>query len=328
MNIMILSPGRRVDVVEFFHLALKAVGGKVITVDMTPYASGLYSGDSYYCVHKDLSAPDAYIRKTIEIGQMEKADAVLTLVDPELPLLAQYRDLYLQNGICPILSEGDLAQVTLDKYSFYEAFREIIPLVPTFINKEDILVQTRKGDVLYPIIAKPRGGSGSDGLCTISTEEEFLSFSKEGYIFQPFFKKKEYGCDVYFDLVDGGIKRIFIKEKIKMRCGETDQAISVHSDSITNLILKLEGKGFRGPVDIDVFETFEGTYVINEINPRFGGGYPLAYHCGQNFMDCIVTNLLGKPVTQQLGDYTDGIIMMKYNGLFFTEQKNLALSEN
>lgn len=328
MNIMILSPGRRVDIVEYFRDALHQEGGRVITVDMSPLASGLYNGDVYYCINKDFGNIEPYVRKTIEIGRKEKADAVLTLIDPELPIIVKYKELYLQNGIIPIISDGDLAEKTIDKYMFYEAFRNEIPVVPTFQEKGAIIKAIRDGRISYPIFAKPQGGSGSEGLRTLSTEEELLFFSGEKYIFQPFSKKKEFGCDVYFDMCDGQIKRLFIKEKINMRSGETDKSISVHNENIVNLIMRLEGRGFKGPVDVDVFEDFDGNYVINEINPRIGGGYPHAYHCGQNFMECIIKNIRGERVDREIGNYKDGIIMMKYNGLFFIEQDKLALKEN
>ena len=51
--------------------------------------------------------------------------------------------------------------------------------------------------------------------------------------------------------------------------------------------------GYRGQIDIDIFE-IGGDYYISEVNPRFGGGYPHAYECGCNHMDLIVNNLSGK----------------------------------
>ncbi len=96
-----------------------------------------------------------------------------------------------------------------------------------------------------------------------------------------------------------------------MRSGKTDKYISIHNERILAVIRNLEGIGFRDPIDVNVFEGFEGHYLINEINPRFGGGYPHAYYCGQNFMDCIVQNLAGNEITEDIGNYEGGIVMMK-----------------
>ena len=70
--------------------------------------------------------------------------------------------------------------------------------------------------------------------------------------------------------------------------------------------------GYRGQIDIDIFE-IGGDYYISEVNPRFGGGYPHAYECGCNHMDLIVNNLSGKTNTVNIGNYSEDIYMMKYN---------------
>ena len=52
-----------------------------------------------------------------------------------------------------------------------------------------------------------------------------------------------------------------------MRAGETDKAISVHSQNVINEVLKVQNiKGLYGPIDIDVFVSNDGEVYINEIN--------------------------------------------------------------
>ena len=65
-------------------------------------------------------------------------------------------------------------------------------------------------------------------------------------------------------------------------------------------------------IDIDIFE-IGGSYYISEVNPRFGGGYPHAYECGCDHMKLIVNNLEGKSNPVNIGNYAEGIHMMKYN---------------
>ena len=70
--------------------------------------------------------------------------------------------------------------------------------------------------------------------------------------------------------------------------------------------------GYIGQIDIDIFE-IDGEYYISEVNPRFGGGYPHAYECGCNHMNLILENLKGIKNQKNIGNYEDGICMMKYN---------------
>lgn len=324
MNILILSPGRRVEIVNYFKSEIKKSDGKVVTLDMNPYTVALYSGDKQYCIEKDFDNTGLYMKQILHVCDQEKINAVLTLIDPELPLLASYREELLEIGVFPIVSNKELVDFTLDKYLFYEKFRDIVPLVQTWKDKESLIEAIEKNIVSFPIFTKPRKGSGSIGLTTIMNLDELKNFkSTEEYIYQPYLKKKEYGIDAYFDLISGHITNYFIKEKVGMRCGETDKSISVYDEKIVSLLQKLNGQGFIGPVDIDVFKDFKDEYYINEINPRFGGGYPHAYYCGVNFIKSLINNLNGKKTGCQFGEYEEGIVMMKYNNLFFTKKSSI-----
>src|SRR5699024_9044184 len=127
-------------------------------------------------------------------------------------------------------------------------------------------------------------------------------------------KDKEFGIDVYIDMISGDLVDLFIKEKIRMRAGETDKSISIHNDKIEKLVKQfIEQTDFIGPIDIDCFE-YNGNYYISEINPRFGGGYPHAYEMGCNFMDYIVYNLQDEINETYKGfNYEKDYVMMKYD---------------
>ena len=47
------------------------------------------------------------------------------------------------------------------------------------------------------------------------------------------------------------------------------------------------------------------------MNPRFGGGYPHAYECGVNVPKMII--IISVVSQQEIGNYDEGIYMMKYN---------------
>src|SRR5690625_4589301 len=100
----------------------------------------------------------------------------------------------------------------------------------------------------------------------------------------------EYGVDVYVDMISNEPVSIFIKEKIAMRAGETDKSVSVKDEQLFELIKRFVKKiAFKGIIDIDVFKV-NGQYYISEVNPRFGGGYPHAYECGENVPQMIIYN--------------------------------------
>ncbi|NLK95019.1 MAG: ATP-grasp domain-containing protein [Clostridiales bacterium] len=325
MNIMILSPGRRVDIVEYFKLAVHKVGGKVFTADMSKYAPALYSGDEHFVINKDFNNLDKYIQDVINICKDKEVNAIITLIDPELVLLAENYDKFKKNGIIPIVSDYDEIINTFDKYAFATSLKNKINVIPTFNGYEDAINAIENGELKFPIFAKVRNGSGSEGIGRINSIYELQGYKdKKNFIFQPCILKKEYGVDVYFDMISGKIVSIFIKHKINMRSGETDKSISIYREDIVREIMKLQEMKFKGPIDVDVFEDESGMLYINEINPRFGGGYPHAYNSGVNFIDKIVNNLNGKENETSIGQYKKDLVMMKYNGTFFIEKENLG----
>lgn len=321
MNLMILSPGRRVDIVEYFKKEFHVNKGFVYTLDITKYSSALYYGDDYFVIEKDFSNLDKYINKVIDICISKKVDAVITLIDPELELLAKNKAKFESNGIIPIVSDLETISLTFDKYIFFEKLRDSFPVVPTWKSVHDCLLAINNREVCFPIFAKIRNGSGSVGICKVEDLNALKSYSSfDNYVFQPYLLKNEYGMDMYFDMISGKLVSYFIKKKINMRSGETDKSISIKNRELENLALKLTSFNFRGPIDMDIFEDSDGNFIINEINPRIGGGYPHAYNCGVNFMKKIVNNLNGIENIVELGAYEENIVMMKYNSALYMKQ--------
>ena len=167
----------------------------------------------------------------------------------------------------------------------------------------------------YPVFVKPVKGSASIHINKVNSakEIEVLFDLYDDLMIQEFMDGQEYGADVYLDMISGKCTDIFIKKKIKMRAGETDKSVSVKDEKLFELIRKFaEDCGFRGMIDIDIFEIGD-TYYISEVNPRFGGGYPHAYACGVNMPKAVITNLAGQENEVRIGNYAENICMMKYN---------------
>ena len=87
MNILILSAGTRNKVVEYFRKSMK---GKVIATDMSCLAPAIYETDKYYIVPR-MTEP-GYLEKILSICKKEEITGVLSLIDPELSLLAKNKE--------------------------------------------------------------------------------------------------------------------------------------------------------------------------------------------------------------------------------------------
>lgn len=317
MNILVTSAGRRVKIIEYFKEAVEKVNGKVITTDCDAHAPAVYFSDDYEIVPR-IDNPN-YINILLEICKKHDINAIISLIDPELELLASNKKVFDYHNIQLILSPEDMVNISFDKMKTFKYLNnKEIPSVPTYDNLDEVKDLLKFNKLSYPLVVKPAKGSASIGLYIVSNETELNEafYKLEGQIIQPFYKDKEFGIDVYIDMINGELVDLFIKEKIRMRAGETDKSISVHNKEIEELIKKMiEKTNFKGPIDIDCFE-FNGKYYISEINPRFGGGYPHAYELGCNFMEYIVRNLeKQKNETYDTYKYKANVVMMKYDHL-------------
>src|SRR5699024_6008732 len=168
-----------------------------------------------------------------------KIKAIISLIDPELELLANNKEKFDERHIELILSPAKTVEMAFDKYDTYNYLNNKgIQSVLTYndLNKALELLEQKK--LSYPLVVKPVKGSASEGLFFVNNKVELTeAYNKlEGQIIQPFYKDREYGVDVYIDMINGQVIDIFIKEKLRMRSGETDKSISVHNEKIETLV--------------------------------------------------------------------------------------------
>lgn len=313
MNVLILSCGTRNKVVQSFKKAFAGCG-KVIATDCSAVAPALYDADSHYIVPR-ITAPD-YLDVILDICEKEQIKAVLSLIDPELSLLAKHAEKFAALGVTIIGSSYELCERSLDKYDMYLWLKDRgYNCARSYMDWNSFQADVDAGELAYPVFVKPAKGSASISISKAEDAETalFLFDHGEGMMLQEFLRGQEIGADVYIDMVSGEVVSIFTKKKLVMRAGETDKAVSFKDEKLFALIEKfvLES-GFRGQIDIDIFE-IDGEYYISEVNPRFGGGYPHAYACGCDHMSLIRTNLQGKANPKRIGAYEEGVYMMKYN---------------
>ncbi len=319
MNILILSAGTRNKVVQYFKKEL-GDNGNVIATDCSNLAPAIYDADKFYLVPR-IDDPD-YLNLILDICKKENIKAVLSLIDPELSLLARERDRFLEIGTTPLVSSYELVETCFDKYRMYCLLKEKgFHTVRCFTNHLDFFEAVEAGEVQYPVFVKPITGSASNNINKVSRREDVQSLFEryDGLMIQEFMDGIEYGADVYVDLVSGKTSAIFVKRKIKMRAGETDKSVSFKDPALFELIKTfVETCGFRGMLDLDIFY-INGNYYISEVNPRFGGGYPHAYACGVNIPRLLLNNLDGNSNVPSIGQYEEGICMMKYNEILIKD---------
>lgn len=310
MNILLLSVGTRNKVVQYFK---RTISGKVVATDMQLTAPALYEADKYYTVPRITEV--GYVDIILDICRKEGIDAVMSLIDPELNLLAANAHRFTEIGVTIVGSSHELCERALDKWLMYEWLTEHgYRAARSYIDKAAFYADLEKGLISFPVFVKPVRGSASIAISKVEDRDtlEMLWTKTDGLMIQQYLKGTEIGADVYIDLISHEVVSIFTKKKIMMRSGETDKAVSMKDPALFDLIERFVSEsGFVGQIDVDIFDV-DGEYYISEVNPRFGGGYPFAFECGCNHMELIENNIAGKTNEKNIGSYDEGIVMMKY----------------
>ncbi len=312
-NILLLSVGTRNKVVQYFKRVFAGIGNVVVT-DMTELAPAIYDADKFYKVPRITDS--GYMDIIFDICKKEEISAVLSLIDLELSLLAENEEKFKALGVTVIGSPYELCEMALDKmqmYNFLKAKGYIC--AKSYADKDEFYADLEKGEIDFPVFVKPVRGSASIAINKVTDKQtlEQLWAHNDNLMIQEFLKGQEIGADCYIDLISKETVSVFTKKKLLMRAGETDKAVSFKDQRLFELIEKfIKDSGWLGQIDIDIFDV-DGKYYISEVNPRFGGGYPHAFECGVDHMTLILNNLLGKENEKTIGNYEEGIYMMKYN---------------
>lgn len=309
MNILILSCGTRNKLVSYFKE--NKYFEKVVVTDCSEQAPALYEADKYYIVPR--MNEEGYLECLIDICKKEDIKTVLPLQEEELLLIALNKKLFEEQGIIPIVSDYEKVLLCKDKFLLNKWLEEhAINAVPTVLATDYLKNAVERED----IYVKPRLGAGSVNTMPVHSKrllEALVEDAAEDLIVQPSIIGKEYGVDIYVDIISREVIACFCKEKLRMRAGETEKSVSVKNEQIKELVMKaVKALGLVGPLDVDVME-WNGEYYILEINPRFGGGYPHAYACGVSFPDYIACNGKGERNASSIDAYAENTLAMKYS---------------
>lgn len=310
-NILILNSGTRNRLIQDFK---KELNGEslVIATDSYYLAPALYEADRYFITKR--WDEKGYWDEIINICRMNEIGLVLSLVDPELEALAQHKSMFESMGIMVNIGEQETIHNCFSKWKPQQFLKDNgYSYIKTFRSVDEVKSFLNKGEVQFPLFAKPECGSGSVGIQKINNLTQLNALEKEKeIIFQEYMSGQELGIDVYTDLITHKVVSIFAKKKLKMRAGETDKSVSYKNKALFDMIEKFAGE-FKliGANDIDVFEQ-DGKFYISEVNPRFGGGYIHAYECGEKFPKYLINNMNGISNQPNIGRYEEDMYMMKF----------------
>ena len=76
--------------------------------------------------------------------------------------------------------------------------------------------------------------------------------------------------------------------------------------------LVAETLGIVGPANIQCFREADGSLPVTDVNPRFGGGFPLPTTAGSRYPELALALAAGERPEPRLGDFREGVVMSRY----------------
>ena len=312
MNILFTCAGRRTYLLKYFKENLTECD-KVVATDMQLSAPALQVADVKLQVPA-VYDPE-YVNITLNICKEQQIDVLLSLNDLELPILAENKARFEELGVKVIVSSPEVIDIAFDKYKTAQWVESLGLFAPkTYVRLEDAKRALAAGEIEFPLFMKPRWGSGSIGLESIADMEELdtyynllmkkikktilatASVGDEYIMIQEKLTGSEFGLDIMNDL-EGNHVAVSVKQKLAMRAGETDKAVTVDLPEVREMGRKIgEALGHIGNLDVDIMQRADGAYCVLELNPRFGGGFPFSYEAGVNMPKAIIQWVKGENV--------------------------------
>lgn len=316
LTILLSSAGRRVALLRAFREDAKAldVGLRVIATDMSRLtAAGMVADE---LVQVPPVEDDGFISSMLSVCQDRQVDLVVPTIDPELPVFAKERSSFQEIGTSVLISDSATINIASDKAETHAWLTA--RAFPTVQQCRAGDRSPRNQEWPLPLVAKPVGGSASEGVMFLQSYEEAEGLP-EDYIVQTRAAGEEFTVDVWVD-ANGRTRCAVPRRRIKVRAGEVAKGVTCNRKDIASLASSLAEAlpGTRGPITVQLFADGNELRII-EINPRFGGGYPLAWEAGARFPRAAIRELLGRESRNEDFAWTDGVVMLRYDDAVFID---------
>ena len=322
-NILITSAGRRVSLVRLFQQAIKdlKINGLVYAVDMQAHAPALQVADKFKIIKK-VNDPH-YIKQLLDICIKNDINLIIPTIDTELYILSQNVSYFEDKGIKLLVCNETINQICEDKRNTQKFFnKNNIPTPAFYTLNEAKNLNTDK----FPIILKPAQGNSSIGVTLVNNLKELIFFYEyiDDAIIQDYIEGNEFTIDVLIDF-NSKVRCAVPRLRIETRAGEVSKAVTVNDPVIIDWSYKIAKalKDVVGCITIQCIKNNNGELKFIEINPRFGGGFPLSDRAGASFPRWILQMLLNIELETNLqNQWKSGQTMLRYDeGLFTTRDK-------
>lgn len=306
-NILILSTGRRVELINCFKNAANLLGIKslIVAADALNNAPAIYFADKKYIIPR--IKEENYIDSIINICSAENIKLIVPTIDTELQILAENKKIIEEKTNAKVLvSSKEVIEICRNKKNTSNFFEKYDFGMPKEIKNFD-------EDLSYPLFIKPLDGSSSINAFKVNDKNEldfFMNYIKNPIV-QEYITGDEYTIDAFLDF-NSNIITIVPRLRIATRSGEIIKGKIIKDKEIIEDVKRLLNvlKPI-GQITIQCMKTKDKIKYI-EINPRFGGGAPMSIKAGADSCKNLYKLLMGEKLSYN-EDYKENLTFLRFD---------------
>jgi carbamoyl-phosphate synthase large subunit len=300
--VLFTCAGQRVDIVTAF----RAAGATTIATDIDQLAPALYHADHRALVPR----VDAfgYIDALRDLVELHDVRLIVPLTDLDHLVLAEARD---QLGGAVVLVPGPetIARCS-DKYQAHVFFEEQgIGSPPTWLATE------LPDELRFPVLVKARKGFGSRHIYRAENHTElefFLHYTTAESMVQCACLGSEFSIDVFNDL-EGRCLAAIPRTMIESKGGESIKGMTIKDADLIEFGVRVsEALRIIGPANVQCFREPDGQLQVTDVNPRFGGGFPLPTAAGSRYPELALALANREQPEPRLGEFREGVVMTRF----------------
>ncbi len=240
---------------------------------------------------------DAFVTELLRTCLATEIDVVVPTVDAELAPLAAARTRFRDAGIQLLLASQDALTTALDKWTLMRALSGHVRIPESALVDRAFDAKA----LAYPVLAKPRRGSGSRGIIVARKPADLAGLPCDGsYLVQEYLPGAEFSLDVLARR-DGSVAAVVPRERLR-----TDSGIATVSRTVADRDLIDTGAraakavGLTGIANVQCRRDRAGEPAVIEINPRVPGTVGLTVTSGVNMPALVLGEALGIPIPDGL----------------------------
>ena len=316
-NLLLSCAGRRVELMAILETALLETGqdGMVVAADAQPFAPAFISASARALVPR-VSDP-TFVDRMLDVCAKQDVRWVILTIDTELPILSLARARFEAAGVDVMVSGPKTIAIAADKRATHAWFVE--NGFPTFCQVS-VAQALADPDWIYPCFAKPACGSRSIGAKRILSRQMLMELPEpENMVVETLGHGVEVTVDCYISPRTGKCACVVPRQRLEVRDGEVSKGKTIDPPGMVDLVRRVAEAlpDARGVICVQMFyDRTTEEMCLMEINPRFGGGYPLTEKAGATFAKWYLEDTLGLPSTIH-ENWTRGLVMLRYDSAVY-----------